>query len=196
MNMKKPSIRTRFVLLAAAGLVVASTATAGAADLLTGKDVKNESLTGKDIRNGTISGADVRDGSLTKDDFSGSLVGPQGPEGPQGPAGPKGTTGAPGTPGAPGEPGTPGAPGAPGVSALEYVVTGNSVNAKSTEYWAAECPVGKKVLGGGVSSIEPDFVTVRESAALDAGAGWWVGVYNDKASAQNSYAWAVCAAVS
>ncbi len=59
MNINKPSKRTRFVLIAAAALVVASTATAGAADLFTGKDVKNESLTGKDVRNGTISGTDV-----------------------------------------------------------------------------------------------------------------------------------------
>ncbi len=190
MNIKTPSTRTRFVLIAAAALVVASTATAGAADLFTGKDVKNESLTGKDVRNGTISGTDVRDGSLTKDDFSGSLVGPQGPQGPEGP---KGATGAKGEPGAPGAPGT---PGTPGVSALEYITIGNSVAGKSTEYWGADCPAGKKVLGGGVSSTEPDLIIVRETAAQDFGAGWWVGVYNDKATAQNSYAWAICAVVS
>ena len=39
-------------------------------------------------------------------------------------------------------------------------------------------------------------VTVRETAALDNGAGWFVGVHNGKATAQNSYAWAVCAVVS
>ena len=63
---------------------------------------------------------------------------------------------------------------------------------KATEYWTAECPAGKKVTGGGVSSTEPNFITVRESAALNDGAGWAVGVYNDKATAQTSYVWAVC----
>ncbi len=77
-----------------------------------------------------------------------------------------------------------------------YITTGNSVAGKATEYWGAECPAGTKVLGGGVSSAEPDFILVRETAALDDGAGWWVGVYNDKATAQNSFAWAVCAVVS
>lgn len=192
MNIKDISVRTRVVLVAAAAIVLAGTATAGAADLFTGKDVKNESLTGKDVRNGTISGTDVRDGSLTKDDFSGSLVGPQGPQGPEGP---KGATGAQGVPGTPGAPGQPGEQGPPGLSAIEYVTVVNSVAGDSTEFWQADCPAGKKVLGGGVSSTEPGLVYIRESAALDFGAGWYVGIYNDKATAQNSYAWAVCAVV-
>ena len=36
---------------------------------------------------------------------------------------------------------------------------------------------------------------VRESAPLNEGAGWAVGLFNDKATAQNSYVWAVCATV-
>ena len=43
-------------------------ATAVAADLITGGDVKNSSLTGRDIRNQ----------SLTKADFRGSVRGPRG----------------------------------------------------------------------------------------------------------------------
>ena len=131
--------------------------------------VKNESLTGLDIRNGTVKGADVKDGSLTKDDFTGTLAGPgPGPPGPQGPQGPS------------------------GVSGIEYVVVGESVTAGTTEFWGAECPAGKKVTGGGVSSDAPALVTVRESAALDNGAGWWVGVHNGNGVAKNSYVWAVC----
>jgi hypothetical protein len=57
MNIKSISSRTRVVLLVAAGLLVASTATAGAAQLITGQSVKNESLTGRDVRNGTLKGA-------------------------------------------------------------------------------------------------------------------------------------------
>ena len=64
--------------------------------------------------------------------------------------------------------------------------------AGTTEFWGAECPAGKKVTGGGVSSDAPALVTVRESAALDNGAGWWVGVHNGNGVAKNSYVWAVC----
>ena len=46
MNIKPHRSHARFVLLAAAVLVVASSATAGAAALITGQGVKNESLTG------------------------------------------------------------------------------------------------------------------------------------------------------
>jgi hypothetical protein len=63
---------------------------------------------------------------------------------------------------------------------------------RATEFWGAECPAGKKVTGGGVSSDAPALVTVRESAALDNGAGWWVGVHNGNGVAKNSYVWAVC----
>ena len=196
MNIKSISTRTRFVVLVAAGLIVASGATAGAANLITGQSVKNESLTGRDVRNGSLAGADIRDGSLTKDDFSGTLAGPQGPAGPAGPQGPAGPKGATGATGAPGQAGAPGAPGAPGISGLQYVVTGESVSGNATEFWSAECPAGTKVLGGGVSSTNPVVVTVRETAALDNGAGWYVGVHNGQAAAQNSYAWAVCAVVS
>ena len=79
-----------------------------------------------------------------------------------------------------------------GVSGIEYVVVGESVAAGTTEFWGAQCPAGKKVTGGGVSSDAPALVTVRESAALDNGAGWWVGVHNGNGVAKNSYVWAVC----
>ena len=43
-----------------------------------------------------------------------------------------------------------------------------------------------------MSSDAPALVTVRESAALDNGADWWVGVHNGNGVAKNSYVWAVC----
>ena len=164
MNIKPNRSHARFVLLAAAALVVASSATAGAAALITGQSVKNESLTGLDIRNGTVKGADVKDGSLTKDDFTGTLAGPQGPR-------------------------------------VRRVRPASEPRVRrrrrerdpgTTEFWGAECPAGKKVTGGGMSSDAPALVTVRESAALDNGAGWWVGVHNGNGVAKNSYVWAVC----
>ena len=152
-----------------------ATSTAGAAALITGQGVKNESLTGQDIRNGSIKGADVKDGSLTKDDFTGSLAGPQGPQGPEGPPARR----APPARRVPRVPRARQGPQGPsGVSGIEYVVVGNDIAGNSTEFWGAECPAGKKVLGGGVSSNAPNLMTVRESAALDNGAGWWVGIHN------------------
>jgi len=196
MNVKNISTRTRFVLLAVAGLIVATSATAGAAVLVTGKNVKNESLTGRDIRNGSIKSTDVRDGSLTKADFSGDLAGPQGPVGP---AGPKGDKGAKGDKGDPGTPGQPGAPGQNGVSGLQYVIVEQTVAGNTSAAWGADCPAGKRALGGGVSSTIPANVTVRETAPQSTpdtlGTGWWVQITNGGAAQVLAYAWVACAAV-
>jgi hypothetical protein len=187
---------TRVALLAGVALVLASGTAAGAAALITGKQVQNGSLTGRDVRDASVRGADVKDGSLTPTDVLGGLAGPAGPAGPQGPAGPKGVNGpagAVGLTGAQGPTGATGSPGANGTSGLEYVTVGNSVAAGAREFWAANCPAGKKAVGGGVSSTSPNKdVRVVETAPLDNLAGWWVGVHNLNGTAKNSYAWAVC----
>jgi Collagen triple helix repeat (20 copies) len=75
------------------------------------------------------------------------ITGPQGPQGVQGPQGPKGDKGDPGTtglPGAAGTNGTNGTNGADGISGYEVV----SVTGKTGEA-VAQCPTGKKVIGGG-----------------------------------------------
>ncbi len=188
MNKLRLGTSTRVVLGVAAALVVASTATAGAAQLITGKTIKNESITGRDVRNG----------SLTKADFSGNLAGPQGPEGPEGPrgpAGPKGPTGAAGAEGAPGAQGPQGPQGpAGGLNGLQYVVIGEDVPKTSSAAWSAPCPAGTKVLGGGVSSFNPSVISIQESAPLNDGAGWAVQVHNGGGSTLGIFAWAVCAA--
>jgi hypothetical protein len=197
MNIKSISSRTRFVLLLAAGLIVASTTTAGAAALITGQSVKNESLTGRDIRNGSVKGADVKDGSLTKDDFSGSLVGAQGPVGPQGPAGQKGDKGDKGEPGAQGPAGP---QGPAGFGGLTYVIEPEPVAANSAIAWGALCPGGTKATGGGVSSTAPANMVVRESAPQSneqsIGFGWWAEIRNNGGTAATAYVWAICAPVS
>ena len=178
------STSTRVVLGVAAALVVASTATAGAAQLVTGKTIKNESITGRDVRNG----------SLTKADFAGNLAGPQGPEGPEGlrgPVGPRGPTGAPGAEGPQGPQGPQGPAG--GLNGLQYVVIGEDVPQTSSAAWSAPCPAGTKVLGGGVSSSSPSVISIQESAPLNEGAGWAVQVRNGGASTLGIFAWAVCA---
>ncbi len=182
--------RVRAVLLVAAALVVGSTATAGA-------DAAAQLISGRDIKNGSVTGADVRDGSLTKADLSGSIagprgpVGPEGPQGAQGPAGPKGATGATGAPGAQGSQGPQGEAG--GLKGVEYVINGIDLAGGAATGLAADCPAGKKVLGGGVSSAVPTNLAIRETAPQNDGVGWWVEVKNTGGSQMGVFAWAVCA---
>jgi hypothetical protein len=107
--------------------------------------------------------------SLTPVDYTGSLPGPVGPQGPTGPQGPA------------------------GVSGLQYVVNPLGIAAGQTETWSADCPADKKVVGGGVSSNNPYYARVVESAPLDNGAGWYVGMRNQSPTGFSAYAWAVCA---
>jgi hypothetical protein len=186
MNIKPISSRTKAGLLIAVGLIVATSTTATAAALITGKTVKDESLTGRDIRNGSLKGADIRDGSITVHDVTGDLRGPAGPMGPPGPKGDKGDQG---------NQGIQGPQGPQGVSGLQYVVVGEPVPNESNAAWGATCPEGsgKKAIAGGVSSNSPNNITIRESAPLDDASGWWVQVYNSKTSVVSVYAWVVCA---
>jgi hypothetical protein len=78
------------ILAVAATAVVCSTASAGAASLITGAQIKN----------GTVTSADVRDGSLRLHDFAPGTV--------EQLVGPMGRTGQGGQPGSPGQPGSAG----------------------------------------------------------------------------------------
>jgi hypothetical protein len=71
-------------LLAALIVVLLSVGAAGAAKLITGKDIANHSITGKDIRKGSLP-LSVLKGTLP--------AGPQGPKGETGIVGAKGSTG-------------------------------------------------------------------------------------------------------
>lgn len=96
-----PSGRGAVVLAFVLGLMVASAATAGAAKLITGKQIKNGTVTSKDLSK------EVRD-QLAK-------AGIPGPQGPKGEAGSRGATGATGDSGSTGAVGAPGPPGPPGL---------------------------------------------------------------------------------
>jgi hypothetical protein len=74
----------RNVLVTVVVAILTSAATAGAAAVITGAQIKNNSVTGKDIKNK----------SLTKRDFKGSVRGPRGFQGAEGLQGPKGDPGA------------------------------------------------------------------------------------------------------
>jgi hypothetical protein len=74
------------------GLVAA--ASAGAASLITGADIKNGTVTGKDIKQRSVKLGDLSD--KAKDALAG-VPGPMGAVGPAGPQGPDGPQGEPGT---------------------------------------------------------------------------------------------------
>ncbi len=85
--------RTGTVLIVILAVVVASAATAGAASLITGKQIKNGTITAKDLSKKLREQVNE--------------PGPTGATGPAGPAGPAGAAGATGLAGAPGEDGSP-----------------------------------------------------------------------------------------
>jgi hypothetical protein len=192
--------RLATALLAVLALSIGLGGTAAAVTLITGKQIKDGSVRGRDIGNGSLTGADVADRSLSATDFNGSVQGPAGPGGPAGPPGPQGPKGDPGTPGAKGDPGIPGTPGPQGpagMTGLRYAIAeGVTVNAGSSVAISTSCD-GQKVLGGGVATDpDTDKTRVAQDAPLDNGAGWYVKVRNDGASAVTAYGWAVCATVS
>lgn len=79
------------------------------------------------------------------------LQGEQGPEGLIGLTGPQGATGEDGADGQDGIDGIPGQDGADGFSGYEVVMNQKSVvlAPDQTDYIDAQCPTGKKVIGGG-----------------------------------------------
>jgi hypothetical protein len=166
--------RVRFVVLAVVVLLVAMTGSATAARLITGRQIKDGSVTGRDVHNGSLTGGDVRNGSLSADEFEGSLTGAPGPAGPQGPAGPAGPAGA------------------NGVSGYEYVIADVIIPRLGSAHQDAVCPVGKRAVGGGMSSSSPVVVRLLESAPLNSGLGWTAGMANSSGSAVTGYVWAVC----
>ncbi len=97
----------RTVTVAAVSAALAASATAGAASLITGKQIKNNSVASVDIRNGSLTGADVRNSSLTGADVrNGSLSDAD--------LSAKARAALKGQAGSPGAPGPQGAPGAQG----------------------------------------------------------------------------------
>jgi hypothetical protein len=180
--------RSRLVLLLVAGLLLAGSATAGAAALITSKNVADGSLTGRDIRNGTLRGLDVRDASVGKADFDVDVTGAQGPQGPRGPYGPYGNTGNRGPEGAPGPMGP---QGRVGLHHWQVVLNANYIPAGERDSWSAECPTGMEVIGGGVWSDDAPYGSeVRGSGPGNS--RWRVAVRNTRDTGTTVTAFAVC----
>jgi hypothetical protein len=94
------------------GLLIATAATAGAAGLITGKQIKDGSISARDLSKAVRT-------QLGRPGIAGT-VGPQGAAGSQGAAGIQGAKGDPGTSGAKGDAGTPGVDGQTGPTGPTY----------------------------------------------------------------------------
>jgi Collagen triple helix repeat (20 copies) len=133
--------------------------------------------------------------------ISWSQTGPQGPAGPPGPAGPAGPQGPPGPQGPAGPTGPAGPQGPAGVSGYEVVNGPLVFGAVSTYNAEANCPAGKRVLGGGGDQHQFGWF-LDDSAPLSGGVGWRVqyspnlAQINPEEATGIGEAWAVCASVS
>lgn len=166
--------RTRTIAALAATALLASTATATAGSLITGKDIRNGSIAERDL-NAKVrtklhnSGKPGPQGNAGERGLTGQtgIQGPQGipgtaaakgdpgQDGAQGPQGLKGDKGDPGTPGEDGQNGASGAPGADGqdgVSGMEFESTTNNYDGVTDGQVVeviAGCDTGKFAVSGG-----------------------------------------------
>jgi hypothetical protein len=161
-------------------VLAGAVATAGAATVITGRNVRNGSLTGADLRNSSVTGADVRNGSLTARDFRERPVGERGPAGPAGP---------PGAPGPAGPAGPVGAPGVAGIATVTSVRSGQVSVAPGTVGSAtATCPAGTALVGTGFNASIGNVGFVERF-----GNATGIGVLNDRTITIQIEAQAICA---
>jgi hypothetical protein len=148
------------LILACLALAVASAGTGYAAMVLPPNSVGT-----KQLRNDAVVAAKVKNRTLMRVDFKNGQL-------PSGPPGARGADGLPGPAGAAGPQGPqgPGGPqGPPGVSGLEVVSQSSGSNTDDAKLIWAQCPTGKKVIGGGarVSGPAEPFVAITRSAPTD-----------------------------
>lgn len=70
----KRFLEGRTIVAVVGTILVCGAATAGAAKLINGSDVKNGSLTGKDVKNASLTAKDVKQGTLTSGDVKNSTL--------------------------------------------------------------------------------------------------------------------------
>lgn len=119
-------------------------------------------------------------------------TGPQGPQGETGPAGPQGATGPAGPQGPQGNAGI------PGYEVIEVVRADTNFPVNGSVGIFAECPAGKKVLGGGcVGHYYGNSVNLLTSFPQPAGGLWNCWWHNPREApvTLNVKAYAICATV-
>ena len=174
----------RSAALIAAGFIAGGAASATAAQLVTGAQVKNGTLTGRDIKNRSIRTADLAPSARP-------AQGPQGATGPQGPRGAAGPQGAQGP-----------------RTTFTTVEDETGIEFHGTVRTFdvfVNCPPGQSPVGGGYRIVH----SVNESPADDADiyilrsspfvgvqapprAGWWVTVRNNGTPGISIHVTAIC----
>jgi hypothetical protein len=145
----------------------------------------------KQLRSGAVVGAKVKNRSLLRVDFrAGQLpAGRDGVDGLDGKAGPSGPAGPPGAQGPAGP---------PGLSGLELRSQSTPSDSQASKLEFAECPTGKRVVGGGVRVSGPgeDFVAITRSFPEDTRT--WEGEAHEHFSTSSEWTltvFAICATV-
>ncbi len=181
--MKRLGDMSRTALVTGAAIVVASAASATAATVITGADIKDGTVTDRDIQNGSLRGPDVQDRSLGSDKLSAKAIASlRGNRGPRGARGVRGARGARGPEGP--------APRATYEKQEAKIKPGGVATVKAT------CPDGFEPSGGGFLDASGRLKIVGSypiSSAADQKPGWIVSVGNPDPAEQTVTAYAVCA---
>jgi hypothetical protein len=159
------------VLTAAA--LIGGAGGAGAAGLLTGRNVRDDSLRSADFRNGSIGAARVHDGGLSPSDVGFDLTGDKG---------------------APGDTGLPGLPGIRAITVRAGTpVSNSSVGALNAD---ASCNSGEIALSGGarLDVADPGTRPFIEYSVLVAPATWHTFIATPAGFKQYT-PWVVCAQI-
>ena len=164
--MKRPSAAGIIAVLA---LVLAMGGTATAAKLITGKDVQNKSLTGKDMKGKTIGKGKLKLDTLGGDQIDESLLGKV-------PAAAAADTAATATTATTADDAAKlgGVPAAAVVRNVEYV-TGSAIGNDTSKQAFAQCPAGKKVIGGmgGINGANTADVFLQRSQGANGNTQWF-----------------------
>jgi hypothetical protein len=174
LKIRKPG---RSLAMGASALLVAAVVGgggAGAAGLLTGKNIRDDSLRSADFRDGSIGAAQVRDGDLTQADVGFNLAGDQGP---------------------PGDTGQPGLPGIRKITLRKGMPVSSST--VGTLPAVASCVSGEFPLSGGAqldsadAGVHPFILWSARNSTLD-----WETLIASPAGSKQYTPWVVCAQVS
>jgi hypothetical protein len=170
--------RRRSLALGAAVLVAAAmvggAGGAGAAGLLTGKNIRDDSLRSADFRDGSIGAAKIRDGGLSQTDVGFDLTGDQG------------------------APGDPGPPGSPGIRSITYRTGApQSSNTAGALDAVANCFTGEIALSGGaqLDAADPGTRPYILWSTRNVANGWRTFIAGPAGFKQYT-PWVVCAKVS
>jgi hypothetical protein len=204
-NVIRRHLASPAMIVACASLIVALGGVSYAAAVLPKNSVgaaqlQKKAVSRAKLKTDAVTGAKVKNGSLMAADFKGGQI----PAGPSGPAGPKGDKGDPGAKGPigdkglqgiQGQKGDKGDPGTPGISGYQIVENATtSIPPGGIATLVAQCPPGKKVVGGGYQN-GPANLSVWNSFPGSNWTSWHVTLKNPSASSQASVVFAICAAV-